>query len=99
MKKVYCKNTKRGRHEFYINIDGTDYYLFSRTFRVSNDEYYSKGVSFEDSINHSKSKSFTVLHIMDELPKVFRYIEKEYNVIIFDKTFKKKNMFKKEKCA
>ena len=47
----FCEPTDRGIHSFYLTVVGQEYYLFSQNYRRGVPEYFSKGVSIDQSIN------------------------------------------------
>ncbi|MBE5824420.1 MAG: hypothetical protein E7308_10165 [Butyrivibrio sp.] len=91
---IYCKPTKKGIHSFYLINEKEEIFLFSQAYRKSVDEYYSKGVLFEDAMRYSKAhRDSAVVRTMSKLPIYLRYIEKERGIAIFNKA-KKRN----QKC-
>lgn len=99
---IYCKPTECGVHIFFMIDNGHEYYLFSQDYRKSVQEYYSRGVLLNESINFSKShKDSAIRRTMSKIPMYVKYIEKEYGIEILEQT-KKKNRygnFDMIKCA
>ncbi len=90
MQRVYCVEKEAGYHTFYLESDGETYYLFRQEYKVSVDNYYSRGVLLKDAIDLSKGhRDAAVTHTMTKLPKYFKYLESEYGARIFDKTRRK----------
>ena len=74
MAKVYC-TAKDDTHEFYLNANGCDYYLFSQNRRKSVDSFYRHGVYLEKAINHGIGRSdWAIHHTMDKLMNYIPYI-------------------------
>lgn len=93
MTTIYCEQTERGVHSFFMVNDGYEYYLFSQNYRKGVQEYYSRGVSLNESINYSRAhKDSAIEHTMSKIPMYVKYIEKEYGIEVLEKT-KKKNRY------
>ena len=99
---IYCRATDKGIHTFYLRSEGCDYYLFRQNYRRGVDEYFKGGVILERAIDFGKSRqNEAIQRTMQKLPSYIKYIEKEYEVVIFDKranqkskTYKKNNALK-----
>lgn len=86
MTMIYCQE-RNGMHEFYMTLDRNEYYLFSQKYRVGVDKFYRKGVQLDKGIKHGIGRTDYAIHqTMDKVKRHIRYIEKEYNLIILDKT-------------
>lgn len=99
---IYCEPTERGVHSFFLVNDGHEYYLFSQDYRKSVQEYYSKGVLLNESMDFSRShKDSAIVRTMSKIPMYVKYIEKEYGIEIFEQTKKKSRYcnFNMIKCA
>ncbi len=96
--KVYCKTVAKGRQAFYVNANGKEYFLFEQDFRASNKEFFRNGVGVHAINNYSSVHSTAVKKTLDKLPSYIRYIEKEYDVAIYEKT-KRKEKREKIKVA
>ena len=99
---IYCEPTQKGVHSFYLVVDGEEYYLFSQNYRKGVQEYFSKGVSLDDSTNYSKArKDHALMRTMTKLPAYVRYIEKEYEIAVYEQTKKRIRLheYKTRKCA
>lgn len=87
---IYCKATDRGIHTFYLRSEGCDYYLFRQNYRRGVDEYFKGGVILERAIDFGKSRqNEAIQRTMQKLPSYIKYIEKEYEIQILNKTIKK----------
>ena len=98
---VFCKTTEKAIHSFFVKVNGKDYFLFKQDFKKSNKDFFYNGVSVYDISNYSGIHSTSVKKTLDKLPTYLRYIEKEYDVAIYDKTkqkqsSKKKNIYKRQ---
>lgn len=90
--KIYCKEQKRGTLSFYLNHMGVDYFLFYQHFKSGTNDYYKNGVSLDEAINYSRGqRNRAVFKTMDKIPMYIKYIEKENNIQVLNKT-KAKNI-------
>lgn len=86
---IYCKTTDKGNHSFYLMIGNDEFFLFSQAYRKGVDEYYGRGVRIEESMKYSKAHNDSAItRMMDKIPMYVRYIEKEYDIEVFEKTKK-----------
>lgn len=100
---IYCESTDRGKHSFYLTVGSREYYLFCQNYRRGVQQYFSKGVSIDQSMNYSRAHGDDALiRTMTKIPMYVNYIEKEYGIEVFEQT-KKKNgnnyRFGTSKCA
>ena len=87
---VYCKRNSKGMHDFYMNVHGESYYLFSQNYRYGVECYFSAGVSLDRAWDFSVAKHDTaVLRTMEKLPSYIRYVESLYGIEVLRKTVKK----------
>jgi hypothetical protein len=90
--KIYCKTTGHDQISFYIAQNGCEYYLFTQKYKRSAFEYYADGVTVSDALNSRKgTRDVAILKVMTKLPSYIRYIEREYDIIVLDKTQRKVN--------
>lgn len=95
---IYCKPTDKGIHSFFVKVNDLEFFLFSQKYRVGVHKHFSKGVSLKEAFDFSNiHKDAAIEKTMDKLPMYIKYIEKEYNVSIFNQTKKKLNK-KFKKC-
>lgn len=88
---IICKSSEGGTHNFYLVVGTTEYFLFNEGYKKSVYDYYSKGVRLKDASNYSKSKrNVALMKTMSKIPVYVRYLEKEYDLEILEKT-KKRN--------
>ena len=99
---IYCEPTQKGVHSFYLILDGQEYYLFSQNYRKGVHDYFSKGVSLNESMNYSKTHNDSaVMRTMSKLPLYIRYIEKEYEIEVYERTKRRNKLYNtcQKKCA
>ncbi len=89
--KVYCKTVARGQQAFYLVVDNKEYYLFSQDYRVSVKNYFMSGISIRETGNYSNAPGMAVRHTLDKLKTYIPYIEKEYGIVVMDKTRKQQD--------
>ena len=88
---VQCRVTDKGIHSFYIKTEQGTYFLFNQNYRKGVSEYFQRGVVLDDALNCSKCYYNTALvNTKKKLAPYIKYIEKEYNIVILEKTRKKK---------
>ena len=91
---VFCRPTDKGVHTFYLNANGTEYYLFHQNYRKGVSEYYRNGVSINEAINFGRSKKDDALmRTMQKLPMYLKYAEKEYGIQVLNQTIKKNKKY------
>lgn len=83
---VYCKTVAKDTLGLFAKIGDKEYFLFNQSYRKSIKEYFYNGVCVDNINNYSSAHSCAVRKIMDKLPAYIRYIEKEYDVAIYEKT-------------
>ena len=100
---IYCEPTEHRIHSFYLVTDGREYFLFSQNYRRGVQEYFNKGVSLTQAMNYSKTHNDSALvRTMTKLPMYIKYIEKEYEIEVFEQTKKRNSKnyhFYEMKCA
>lgn len=91
--KIYCTQTKSDIHSFYLITGEQRYYMFSQNYRTGVHKYFKNGVLLNDAMKHSKThKDHALIRTMNKIPMYIKYIEKEYDVQILEKT-KRKNKY------
>ena len=89
-KMVYCRSTAHNVSSFYLRCDGRDYYLFSQNFKRIVHDYYSGGVTITSAIRPGRRDiSETIYRTMDKIRKNVVYLEKEYDLEVFNKTIER----------
>lgn len=98
--KVYCKTTEKGIHSFYLKLQNETYYLFSQSYRKGVNDFYQNGVVLKEALNHSKSRHDAAIErTMTKIPMYIKYIEKEYDVEVLNKTINKGKRYLRNKNA
>ena len=85
---IYCKTTAKATQSFYLLADGKEYFLFNQKYRVSNKEHFRRGINLDSLGDFSNVRSNSVRRVLDKLPNYIRYVEKEYEIKVLDKTLK-----------
>ncbi len=89
-----------GYHTLYFVVDNKEYYLFRQAYRRGVADYYRNGATIDDAINYSKAKFDTsVMHTMSKLISHIRYVEKEFDIVVLDRTRKMAERRTKKKSA
>ena len=89
-----------GYHTLYLVADNKEYYLFRQAYRRGVADYYRNGATIDDAIKYSKAKFDTsVLHTMSKLISHIRYVEKEFDIVVLDRTREMAKRRTKEKSA
>ena len=99
---IYCENTQQGVHSFFLMTGGEEYFLFSQNYRKGVQKYFSRGISLNDSMKFAKTKNDSaIVRTMTKLPMYIRYIEKEYEIEVYEQTKKRNRQleYKTRKCA
>jgi len=100
MKTIYCKPTAKGIHSFYLMVGTEEFFLFSQAYRKGVEEYYGRGVRIEESVKYSKAHNDSAItRTMDKIPMYVRYVEKEYDIEVFEKTKRKCTQNNRVRCA
>ena len=88
--KIYCTVSSKGTHSFYLEQDGKRYFLFNQNYRKSVHRYFQYGASLEEATNFNRTHGDGALaNTMEKLPAYIKYIEKEYQIAVFEKTREK----------
>ena len=87
--KVFSKVIGQGKESLYIQIKGHEYFLFSQNHYKSVSEFYGEGVNLNRALDFTACDRKPVHKTMEKLRAYIPYIEKEYGISIFDKTFRK----------
>ena len=89
-----------GYHTLYLVDNNKEYYLFRQAYRRGVADYYRNGATIDDAINYSKAKFDTsVMHTMGKLLAHIRYVEKEVDIAVLDRTRKMAVRRLKNNCA
>lgn len=75
--KVFCKTVAKGQQAFYVMVNGKRYFLFQQNYRVSNKEFFGKGIGINQINDYSKTRNAgranfdKVMQTIQEYQKVF----------------------------
>lgn len=94
--KIFCRTVAKGKQSFYVAVDGEKYLLFTQDYRVTNREFFQNGVSVSAINNYSNVRSEAVRKTLDKHPTYLHYVENEYNVEIYERS-KRLKQIKKQK--
>ncbi len=97
--KIYCKTTNKGIQSYFLNDGKTDYYLLNSAFRRSNKEFFSQGRYIQEVLDARRHHSTSVRKASVRLIGAVKYIEKEYDVCVFNQTAKKQQKRKSHKSC
>ncbi len=90
MDTINCRRNHQRGHNFYLEHDGKEYYLFSQDYHRGVNIYFSRGVSLEDALDPKKARrDHCVIKTMSKMRPYIRYIEKEFNLQVLDNTKRK----------
>ena len=86
--KISCKTTAKGIQSFYLECNDGKFFLFSQNYRKGVKEYYGPtGIALKVALDVSRSKGDTaVIRTMRKLIPYIKYVEKEYDIVVLDKT-------------
>ena len=97
--EIYCKPTEKGIHSFYLVMGSEEFFLFSQAYRKGVDDYYGSGVLLNVAMNYSKAhKDSAITRTMSKIPMYVRYIEKEYDLAVLERT-KRSSQNYRLRCA
>lgn len=79
---VYCsENTRKtGGLDFYLRMNGTDYFLFNQRYSSSVEVVFNKGVELDRAMR-TRGNPF-IQKVVEKLPKYIKYIESEYEITV-----------------
>ena len=90
--RIYCEIEKtdhygKDNHMFYVSVGSQSYFLFEQEYRKGVQDYFGNGVELDRALKHGWHKlDRAVMRTIDKLPSYIRYIEKEYDIAILEKT-------------
>ncbi len=96
---IQCRVSDKGEHSFYLETNEEKYFLFCQKYRKGVGEYFRGGVVLNNALNFSKSNyDEAIIRTMQKIPMYIKYIEKEYDIVVLEKTRKKKegNKYKRK---
>ena len=86
--KIICRTTAKRVHTFYLVVDKQEYYLFRQNYRKSNREFFLNGKMLTEVLS-GNIHGYATHKTIEKLLPAIRYIEKEYNIAVLDKTKRK----------
>lgn len=87
---VYCVQGKDSWHSFYLEQGQEQYYLFSQKFRKGVQNFYGKKVRLDKAVDYSRSHhDSAIIRTMRKLPVHIRSAEKEYDIVVLNRTQKR----------
>jgi hypothetical protein len=95
--QIYCKTISKGKQAFYIKVESKDYLLFIRNYRVSNRDFFAKGLPVNVALKAKNHHSTSIRLIAEELIDAIHYIEMEYGFAILEKSVNKKKNYNRVK--
>ena len=97
---IYCKTTNNGVHSFYLLVGNEKFFLSSLVYRKGVENYYGKGVRSDESMKYSRAHNdFAITKTTDKIPMYVKYVEKEYNIEIFERTKRRCAQNNRIRCA
>lgn len=98
--RVFCESyydfdKEQAYQDFYLTYNGHDYFLFRQEYRKGIKEYFGRGgVELDRALKNNWNKLDTaVIRTIDKIPNYIRYIEKQYDIAILNKTRKKSAIY------
>lgn len=92
---VYCKTVAKDTLGFFARIGNRDYFLFNQPYKKSLMDFFYNGATVNAINDYTSAHSTAVRRTLDKLPSYIKYIEKEYDVAIYEKTKALKTINKK----
>lgn len=84
---VVGRKGKDGTIHLYLGTEKREYFLFAQKYRPGIKEFFKNPVLLDRAMDFSKARYNAPLEkIMEKLPPSIHYIEKEYDVAVFNQT-------------
>lgn len=97
---IYCKPTTKGVHSFYLIVGNDEFFLFSQAYRKGVEEYYGRVVRIDESMKYSRAHNDSaIIKTMDKIPMYVKYVEREYEIEVFERTKRRSAQYFKKRCA
>lgn len=85
--QIFCKCNNKGFLDFYLRTNEQDLFMFSQKYKYGSREFFEKGVSLEKALDTTNShRNYAILLVMKKLPAYLRFLEKEHNIQLLEKT-------------
>ncbi len=82
---ISCRINRQGNHNFYIEHNGKQYYLFTQEYHRGVNIYFSSGVSLRRTLNIRTAKDHCVQHTIEKLTPYIKYVEEENEIRILER--------------
>jgi len=95
--RVYCSTSKPDLLNFYIEKNSESYYLFSQNFNWKVYHFYKEGVPLRKALSFKYGKrqnSHSMMKISEKIQSYIRYVEKEEDLVILEKTKKREQDYR-----
>lgn len=90
---IFCKISK-GKQLYYLHTREENYFLFTASFRQSNNDVFRKGVEVLTLKKLKSHHSYSVRNVTKKLLAQLFKIEKTYGVIVLERTKHEERNFK-----
>ena len=87
--EIYCKTIVGGKQEFHLRMGQVSYLLFVQSYRASNRDYFGNGKPLTAALDITGVRSWATRKTIEKLLPAIKYIEKEYDIAILERTLKK----------
>src|SRR5574344_1872992 len=88
---IYSNTTDKGKQSFFLNNNGQEYYLFTQKFYRGVKNFFQNRQVINEALKVSNAHGDTALiRTIEKIPMYIRYIEREYGLIVLEKTAKHK---------
>ncbi len=95
---ISCRVNRRGNHNFYVEHNGREYYLFTQDYHLGVDDFFSGGISLRNAMDFTLShRDFYIQHTMEKLNPYIRYVEQENGISILER--RRHDKRKKARCS
>ena len=84
---IYCEAPRTGGLDFYLKVGCESYYLFNQRWKQAVEDHFKNGISVDQALKAARGKSSVPIRsIAEKLPSYIRYIEKEYDIVVLEKS-------------
>lgn len=93
--KVVCVQAPSRGLDFYLRCDGVSYYLFNQHGQHQEEiqHYFQNGVDVSKAVSRpGKVKDYWVCKIIEKMPYYIHYVEREHDLVVLEKTARKKGV-------
>lgn len=82
---ISCRINRLGNHNFYVEHNGKQYYLFTQDYHRGVNIYFSSGVSLRKALNVRATKDHCIRHTIEKLTPYIKYVEEENEIRILER--------------